>query len=214
MLLTGVARIVVVDDYEVVRVGLRRTIEARANWQVVGEASDGREAIDLIREQLPDLAIVDYCLPTLNGLEVVRSVKTRRLETKCIVLSAFDADDLIEESYRAGAKAFVSKMDGREALVSAIEAVLTGKPYLSGDAAEVLINRIQTGPPKSNNGVSPKERSVVQLVAEGYTNKEIAGRLYMSPKTVESHRATAMRKLGVHSTVGLVRYAIRKHLVE
>jgi DNA-binding NarL/FixJ family response regulator len=214
MRLTGVARIVVADDYEVVRIGLRRAIETHANWQVTGEAADGRDTIDLILEQLPDLAIVDYSLPTLNGLEVVRNVKARRLETKCIILSAFDEDDLIEESYRAGANAFVAKSDGRAALVSAIDAALKNKPYFSGDAAEPLVYRLQTDPPKSRNCISPKESAVIHLVAQGYTNKEIASRLCVSAKTIESHRSTAMRKLGVRSSVGLVRYAIKRHLVD
>jgi DNA-binding NarL/FixJ family response regulator len=211
---TGAKRILIADDHDVVRSGLRSILESHEGWNVVGEAENGRDAITLIVEKVPDVAIVDYSLPLINGVEVTRSVKARQLATEVLIFTMHDSDELVKESFKAGAKAFLLKSDAGRLLVAAVESLVLHKPFLTGPVSEKMLASFlsSTGAPKAV--ISPRERMVIQLISEGYSNKGMSKILNLSIKTIETHRASAMRKLEVNSTAALVRYAIRNRLVE
>ncbi len=207
-------RILIADDHEVVRSGLRAIIEARSNWTVAGEASDGEQAITLALETRPDVIIADYSMPVVSGLEVSRRVKVLQLRSEVLILTMHESDELLTEALLAGVRGFLLKSDAKWHLVSAIEALLEGRPYFTSVVLEKLLVNYQLN--KQNRSgmlLTAREQNVVQLIAEGHTNKVISSMLKLSVKTVETHRASAMRKLGMSSTAELVRYAIRKRLV-
>jgi DNA-binding NarL/FixJ family response regulator len=211
---TTVKRILIADDHEVVRSGLRAIVETRSNWIVSGEASDGEQAIALALETRPDILIVDYSMPLMNGVEVSRRVRTLRLRSEVLILTMHENEEIVTEALLAGVRGFLFKTDARKHLISAIEALLDGRPYFTGVLLEKLLSDYQLN--KQNRSrmlLTSREQSVVQLIAEGHTNKSISSILKLSVKTVETHRASAMRKLGMSSTAELVRYAIRKKLV-
>lgn len=207
-------RIVIADDHEVVRSGLRSILEGHGGWDVVGEAENGKDAISLIMDETPDVAIVDYSLPLINGVEVTRSVKSRRLGTEILIFTMHDSDELVRESFKAGAKAFLLKSDARRLLVSAVESLVMHKPFFTGIVSEKMLASFLSTTEAPKAVISPRERMVIQLISEGYSNKGMSRVLNLSVKTIETHRAAAMRKLAVNSTAGLVRYAIRNRLVE
>lgn len=212
---TNAKRIVIADDHEVVRSGLRSILESHDGWDVVGEAENGRDAINLILDKAPDVAIVDYSLPLINGVEVTRSVKARQLPTEVLIFTMHDSDELVKESFKAGAKAFLLKSDAKRLLVTAVESLVQHKPFFTGVVSEkMLANFLSTNEAAPKVAISPRERMVIQLISEGYSNKGMSKILNLSIKTIETHRASAMRKLEVNSTAGLVRYAIRNRLVE
>ena len=207
-------RIVIADDHEVVRSGLRAIIEARSSWTVSGEATDGEQAVALALEMRPDIMIVDYSMPLANGLEVCRRVRSMHLRTEILILTMHENEELLTEAILANVRGFLFKSDARKHLVDAIEALLDGRPYFTGVLLEKLLHDYQVN--KQNRPdmlLTSREQSVVQLIAEGHTNRSISEILGLSVKTVETHRAAAMRKLGMTSTAALVRYAIRKKLV-
>jgi DNA-binding NarL/FixJ family response regulator len=209
-----VKRILIADDHEVVRSGLRAIIEARSNWAVAGEASDGEQAITLALDTRPDVIIADYSMPVVSGLEVSRRVKVLQLRSEVLILTMHESDELLTEALLAGVRGFLLKSDAKRHLVSAIEALLEGRPYFTSVVLEKLLVNYQLN--KQNRSgmlLTAREQNVVQLIAEGHTNKVISSMLKLSVKTVETHRASAMRKLGMSSTAELVRYAIRKRLV-
>jgi DNA-binding NarL/FixJ family response regulator len=211
----AVKRILIADDHEVVRSGLRAIIEARPGWTVSGEASNGQHAIALALETRPDVIIVDYSMPLMNGLEVSRRIKTLRLGSEMLILTMHEDEEILTEALLAGARGFLLKSDASKQLVSAIEALLNGEPYFTSVLLEKLLSEYRLS--KQNISVarlSSREQSVVQLIAEGQTNKSISVILKLSVKTVETHRASAMRKLRMSTTAELVRYAIRKKMVE
>jgi DNA-binding NarL/FixJ family response regulator len=211
---TSTKRILIADDHEVVRSGLRSILESHEGWDVVGEAENGRDAINLILDKAPDVAIVDYSLPLINGVEVTRSVKARQLATEVLIFTMHDSDELVKESFKAGAKAFLLKSDARRLLVTAVESLVLHKPFFTGIVSEKMLASFLSNNEAPKVAISPRERMVIQLISEGYSNKGMSKILNLSIKTIETHRASAMRKLEVNSTAGLVRYAIRNRLVE
>ena len=212
---TRATRILIADDHEVVRSGLKSILEARDGWLVVAEAGDGKEAISKALETKPDVAIVDYSLPLMNGVEVTRQIRTRLPKSEVLMFTMHDSDALIGEVLQAGARAFLLKSDAQHYLVSAVESLSSHKPFFTGKLSERLLETFLSAQGHgSASTLSPRERLVVQLIAEGNSNKEMSSVLNVSIKTVETHRAAAMRKLNLGSTAALVRYAIRNKLVE
>ena len=207
-------RILIADDHEVVRSGLRAIIETRDDWVVAGEAIDGRDAVARILEVKPDIAIVDYSMPVMNGLEVSRRIKLHHPRTEVLILTMHENEDILEEVLLAGVRGFLLKSDARSHLIAAIDALLDHRPYLTSVLLEKLLRDfLLRNKDKSEVLLSARERSVTQLIAEGHTNKSVGAVLNLSVKTVETHRASAMRKLGISSTAELVRYAIRTKLI-
>ncbi|GMO99046.1 response regulator transcription factor [Bradyrhizobium sp. TM239] len=209
-----VKRILIADDHEVVRSGLRAIIETHSSWIVSGVATDGEQAVALAIETRPDIVIVDYSMPVMNGLEVSRRLKALHLGAQVLILTMHESEELLTEAILAGVRGFLFKSDARKHLISAIEALLDGRPYFTSILLERLLHDYQGN--KENRAdmlLTSREQSVVQLIAEGHTNRSISSILKLSVKTVETHRASAMRKLRMSSTAELVRYAIRKKLV-
>ena len=209
-----VKQILIADDHEVVRSGLRAIIETRADWAVCGEAVDGRDAVALALKLKPDVAIVDYSMPVMNGLEVSRRIKSHHLPTEVLILTMHESEDILTEVLLAGVRGFLLKSDARSHLIAAIEALLDHRPYFTSVLLEKLLHDyLANKKDKSEVLLSSREQSVVQLIAEGHTNKSVGAVLNLSVKTVETHRASAMRKLNISSTAELVRYAIRTKLI-
>jgi DNA-binding NarL/FixJ family response regulator len=209
------ARVLIADDHELVREGLRRVIEAGGDLTVVAEAKDGREAVALAREHHPDVAVIDLRMPGVSGEEATRRITRRERHTKVLVLSAHEEWDRVRSALEAGALGYVVKSAAASELVDAIHALCDGRAYLSPAVAHQVVDAFGVGgaPPSPLGQLTEREREVLALIAEGLSSKEIAARLGHSPKTAETHRASLMRKLGVHKTSALVRIAIREGLV-
>ncbi len=215
-------RILVADDHEIVRKGLRALLEGHSGWEVVDEAVDGREAVEKARRLEPDLVILDVSMPNLNGLEACRQIRKEVPATEVLILTIHDSEQLVREVLEAGARGYVLKSDAGRELVTAVEAVRKHKPYFTHKVSElVLEGYLRSGLSITDVGKSPKlvrlssrEREIVQLLAEGKSNKEVASALHISVKTAETHRTNVMRKLDLHSISELVRYAIRNKIVE
>ncbi len=206
-------RILLADDHTIVRQGLRKLLE-QAGYQVVAEASDGRQALQLARTLRPDVCIVDLSMPLLNGLDVVHQITRLDERTRTILLTMHAERQYAMHALKAGARGYVLKTQAGEDLLKAIVAVTQGQVYLSPAVAEVLVD-VATGK-RTESGADPlsgREREVLQLVAEGRTSKEVANLLNVSPKTADSHRMNIMKKLNIHDVAGLVRYAIRRGLI-
>ena len=204
-------QILIADDHTAVRSGLRAVLEQQANWQVVAEASDGRKALAAAIKTEPHLAIVDFSLPGMTGLEVARGIRQSSLQTEVLIFTAYDSSLLAQQAFDAGARAFLVKSDANKLLLTAVASLLAHKPFFYDSSS----NKLNRGPADEKlQMLSPREQLVVKLVAEGYSNKAISSILNVSVKTTETHRATAMRKLNVNSIAGLVRYAIRAQLIE
>jgi DNA-binding NarL/FixJ family response regulator len=210
----GQKRILLADDHEVVRSGLRSLLQTHEGWEVVAEADNGKDAIALIVEKTPDVAIIDYSLPLINGVEVARSVKARQLDTQILIFTMHDNDALVRESFRAGARGFLLKSEATPHLTAAVEALLAHKPYFTGIVSEKMLANYLSTNRAPTESLSPRERMVIQLISEGHTNKEMSKVLNLSVKTIETHRASAMHKLSVKSTAGLVRYAVKNMLID
>jgi DNA-binding NarL/FixJ family response regulator len=190
-------------------------MELRSGWEVVGEAADGRMAVSMALSLKPDILITDYSLPIMNGVEVTRQVRTRLPKTEVLMFTMHDTDEIISQALAAGAKAFLLKSDAKQYLVSAIESLAHRKPFFTGRLSERMLDSYlakESG--KAVPLLTPRERVVVQLIAEGNSNKEISSLLNVSIKTVESQRSAAMKKIDATSTAGLVRYAIRNRIIE
>ena len=208
-------RILIADDHDVVRAGLRAILQSQTGWEVVAEASDGKEAVELALATRPDVAVLDFGLPTLNGVEATRQIRKRNPQIEVLIFTMHDSETLVGEVLDAGARAYLLKSDAKEHLISAIEALAVHKPFFSGQVSQKLLETYLLAQKGRLGAVlSPRERIVVQLIAEGHTNKEISAILNLNIKTIESHRAAAMRKLNITSTAGIVRYAIRNKLIE
>ena len=207
-------RILIVDDHDVVRRGVRTLLETRPNLIVVAEASNGRAALDEARATRPDIAVIDYSLPELNGVDLTLALKREIPRIEILLYTMHDREDLILEALRAGARGYVLKSDTERHLLSAIEALSIHRPYFSGVISETLLDRFLESAPAAQATLTHREREVVQLIAEGRINKEIGHILAISVKTVETHRASAMHKLKLRTTAELVRYAVRNNIVE
>jgi len=207
-------RILIADEHEVVRSGLRRIFEAHPKWEVVGEAEDGLDAIDKAVATRPDVAVIDHSLPLANGLEVTRQIRSHLPKTEVLIFTMHDDESLIQELLKAGARGYVLKSDAKQDLVEAIEALAEHKPFFTSKVSKALLDAYMKRPSAEKGTLTNREREVLQLIAEGYTNKLIARFLKVSLKTVETHRATIMRKLELGSVADLVRYAIRNKVIE
>jgi DNA-binding NarL/FixJ family response regulator len=206
-------RILIADDHDVVRSGLRAILETQDGWEVVAEAADGREAVEKATETKPDIAILDYSLPVANGAEVTRQILVRVPEVEVLIFTMHDSDDVVLDLLSAGAKGYLLKSDARKFLIAAVEALAGHKPFFTGKVSEALLETYLAKHRDGDGVLSAREKGVVQLIAEGNSNKKVAEILAISLKTVETHRATAMRKLNLASTAALVRYAVRNKLV-
>ena len=207
-------QILIADDHEVVRTGLRAIIETHTDWIVGGEAADGRGAVELALKLKPDVAIVDYSMPVMTGLEVCRRIKSDHPHTGVLILTMFEDEQILTDALVAGARGFLLKSDARYHLVTAVEALLDSQPYFTTVALEKLLRDYVSIRSEGSRAIlTAREQSVVQLIAEGHTSKSAGAILNVSLKTVEAHRASAMRKLNVSSAAGLVRYAVRTKLI-
>ena len=208
-------RILVADDHPIFRRGIRELLESHAGWAVVAEAQDGYEAIEAALRTAPDIAIIDDTMPRMNGVECARRIRQRLPKLEICLLTDSEDESVIAHALPAGARGFVLKSDAEKEILSAIEALSRHKPYFSRVVSESLLDHFvkHVGVPHKIDLLTPREREVVQLVAEGLSNKQVGRQLHLSIKTVETHRSAAMRKAGLSSTADLVRYAVRNHLV-
>jgi DNA-binding NarL/FixJ family response regulator len=206
-------RFLIADDHEAVRCGLRAVLELRDDWEVVAEANDGSNALAAAVVNQPDVAIVDFSLPRMTGVEVARRIREYRLPTEVMIFTVHNSSLLAQHAFEAGARAFVLKSDANRLLLSAIEALLKHKPFCS-DSCSARFSEISRAAKGRPHKLSPREQLVVKLIADGYSNKGISAILNLSVKTAEAHRAAAMRKLDIHSTADLVRYAVRAGLLQ
>jgi DNA-binding NarL/FixJ family response regulator len=206
-------RVLIADDHGIVRSGLRLLLERQSDIEVVAEAADGAEARDLALRERPDLAILDVKMPKLTGLQATREIKLQAPEVSVLILSMHDDERYLFEALKAGASGYVLKAQADTDLLAAIRAVERGEPFLTPEAQRTLIKDVlERG--SSGEELTPREEEIVKLVAEAHTTRQIAELLHLSEKTVENHRANAMRKLGMRDRVELVRYAIRRGLIE
>ena len=214
-------RVLLADDHTIVRQGVRMCLEAMGDIAVVAEAEDGQEAVSLASQLRPDVAVVDLTMPRLNGVEAIRQIKRDLPSTEVVVLSVHDSEAYVVQALRAGAAGYVLKRNAATELAEAIRAAHSGQAYLHPAVARRVIDDYLSRIPASDASVAepherltPREREVLQLAAEGHSTRAIAGLLCLSTKTVEHHRASVMTKLGLHGQTELVKYAIRVGLVE
>lgn len=206
-------RIVVADDHPIIRCGIKAVLEQRAGWCVCAEADNGEAAVRLAQEHAAEIVILDYGLPVLNGLEATRQIRRAMPETEILIYTMHEDEGLIREMLRAGARGYLLKSEEDSELVAAVAALIRRQTYFSPRVTECLLDDFLNGRKQGEvPDLTPREREVVRLVAEGESNKRIAARLGVSVKTVDSHRTTAMRKLDLRNAVDLVRYAIRNKL--
>jgi DNA-binding NarL/FixJ family response regulator len=206
--------ILIADGHEVVRSGLRKILESQPKWEVVGEASDGKGAVAKALELQPDIAVLDYALPLVNGIEATRQIRARLPRTQVLIFTMHDNETVIRDMLEAGARGFLLKSDTSHFLLSAIESLSQHEPFFTAKVSETLLHSFVRRARPAPSVLTPRERGVLQLIAEGHSNKHIAAVLCISLKTVETHRATIMRKLNVPSAAGLVRYAVRNRIIE
>lgn len=205
-------QVLLADDHAIVRDGIKVLLE-REGYQINAEAANGQEAVQLALERQPDVVVLDITMPVLNGLDAAREILRKLPKTKAILLTVHDEDIYVLEGLRIGVKAFVTKTHAAEDLVHAIREVMQGKTYLSPEVSQVVIEAYQNKTEALRDPLSPRERQVLQLIAEGQTSKQIANLLHISVKTAETHRSRILEKLGIHETAGLVRYAIRRGMI-
>jgi two-component system, NarL family, response regulator NreC len=205
--------IMLADDHQIVRQGLKALLE-RENFEIVAEATDGHEAVRLARELQPAIAVLDFAMPVLNGLDAAREIHLVAPHTRTILLTVHTDDHYVLESVRAGVKGYVLKTQAAEDLIRAIHEVSNGQVYLSPAVSRAVVDAYLTGAEPPPDPLTRRERQVLQLIAEGRTTKEIAQVLGLSVKTAESHRSRIMEKLAIHEVAGLVRYAIRRCVIE
>jgi DNA-binding NarL/FixJ family response regulator len=213
-------RILIADDHEIVRRGLRNLIETQANWEVAGEAITGRQAVEEARRLSPDLIIMDISMPEMNGLEATRQICKIAPDTQVLILSIHENEQLVHEVLEAGARGYVLKSDAGRDLIAAVESLCQHKPFFTPKVSEMVLEGYLKNGTVADNYKSPqsrltaREREIVQLLGEGQSNKEIAESLNISVKTVETHRSHIMEKLNMHSLSDLIRYAVRNHLIQ
>ena len=208
-------RILVADDHGIVRSGIKLLLERQADLQVVAEASDGVEAVEKALATHPDLCILDVGMPRKTGLQAAREIRSFLIDTRVLMLSMHDDEHYLFEALKAGAAGYVLKREADQDLVGAVRAVARGEAFLTNAAERSIIRDWMSGSATGPDiPLTPREEEVVKLIAEAHTNAQIAQVLHLAEKTVESHRANVLRKLGMRDRVELVRYAIRRGLVE
>jgi DNA-binding NarL/FixJ family response regulator len=211
-------RILLADDHDIVRRGIRPLIESEWGWEICGEAVEGRQAVSMALELKPDIVIVDVSMPELGGVEVTRQIKRELPETEVLVFSGQDSEALVHQLFAAGARGFVLKSEAAANLIPAIKALCHHQPYFGAHVSGIVFEQYLKGASSPEqaapDGLTPREREIVQLLAEGKSNKEVATVLGISVKTAETHRAAVMRKLGFSAFSELVRYAVRNHIVQ
>jgi two-component system, NarL family, response regulator NreC len=209
-------RVVIADDHQILRDGIRLLLETSGAYEVVGEAADGREAVRIVEELRPEVVIMDFSMPELNGLDATRLVLEKHPEALVVCLSMHRGEREVVDIFSAGARGYVLKTGAFDELLQALQAVLSGNHYVSPGVAQVVVQRaldVAARPQhKGRAALTGREREVVQLIAEGMTTKEIASRLLISVKTIESHRKVIMDKLGIRSIAGLTKWALREGL--
>ena len=216
----GSLRLLIADDHEIFRAGLRWLLEVQPGWQVVAEAADGREAVAKAAETLPDVALLDIGMPVLNGLEAALQIVQSRPRTKIVILTVHNSDAMIHKVVAAGARGYVLKTDAARDLVTAVNAVQGDNTFFTSRVAEVVLNNFMSDATRTLAGESPasrltvRQREIAQLLAEGRSTKEVATLLDVSIKTAETHRTNIMRRLSCHSAAELVRYALRNQIIE
>ncbi len=216
---TKEARILLVDDHAIVRDGVRFALERHAGWKICGEASNGRAGVTAASELKPDVVILDVTLPELSGVEALKQIKHADPLTEVIIFTAHQMEDLVHAVFAAGARSYLLKTDDSTHLIHAVEAALDRKPYFTPRISEIVFSRYIHSEadgerPEPGETLTAREREVVQMVAEGRSNKEVASHLGVGVRTAESHRAALMKKLGVKSLGELIRYALRNKLIE
>jgi len=213
-------RILIADDHDLVRRGIKSLIESRPEWQVCDEAHSGREAVAKAEEKKPDIVVLDISMPELNGLEAARRIRKVSPGTEILILSVHYSDQLIKDILDVGVRGFIVKSDSDRDLIVALETLANHKPFFTSTATEVMLTNFHR--PGSlpapgelrNSRLTSREREIVQLLSEGKSSKEVASSLGISVKTAETHRANIMRKLEIHSVSELVRYAVRNQIIE
>jgi DNA-binding NarL/FixJ family response regulator len=215
-----VISVLVADDHEVVRQGVRRLLEQEPAMEICGEATTGREAVNMAMNLKPHVVVMDMTMPELNGLDATRQIRQVLPETEVLIFTMHQSEQLVREAVRAGARGYVLKSDPASNLVTAVEILSNHRSFLSAEPAEAVLHGFLWtgseggGEEDTSEILTTRERQVLQMLAEGKTNRDVADVLGISVKTVETHRATIMRKLGMTSVVELVHYAIRNHLIE
>ena len=211
-------RILLVDDHTILRDGLRALLESEPDLKVIGEAEEGRQAVTLACQHEPDVVLMDISMPLLNGLEATRQIKRQCPKVKVLILSMYDNEEYIRQALEAGAMGYILKDAASRELISAIRDVFRGEAVLSPAVTRLVIeDYLRWGgirPVEDADGLSPREREVLQLIAEGHTNKQIAEILNISIKTVQAHRTSLMQKLDLHDRGELIKYAIQKKIIE
>ena len=211
-------RIVIAEDHRILREGLKSLLGSKPEFEVVGEAEDGLDAISIVRESKPDLVLLDLSMPRLDGLSAIRDIKKVSPETRILALTIHTDEDYVLEAFNEGADGYCLKDAGRAELLMAIESIFSGKPYFSPGIADKVLEGYLEGRQKIKSTsawetITRREREVLKLIGEGYKNKEIADLLFISVKTVEKHRSNIMKKLDLHNVATLTAYAIEKGLV-
>jgi two-component system response regulator NreC len=212
-------RVLLADDHTILRAGLKMMLNAQPDIEVIGEASDGRQAVLAAQRLEPDVILMDITMPECNGIEATRQVKRVLPETRVLVLTMHENEEYLFQMLRAGAAGYMLKEAADTELISAIRVVSSGRFYLSPSAQSMMVSdylqRVRTGEERdSYSALTEREREILKLVAEGYTNNQIGERLFISPKTVDTHRTHIMDKLNLHSRAELVKYAMRRGLLE
>lgn len=214
-------RVLLADDHQVMRRGLRAVIETMEGWEVCAEVQTGREAVLEAERIHPEIAVLDMTMPELNGLEATRQIRKVSPETEVLIFTGHETEELVHQVFEAGARSYILKTDGKDQLEAALRALAEHKPYFTTQVGEILFSKLlnkKKGPATeeataTTGRLTDREREIVQLLAEGKSNKEVADMLGISVKTTETHRAAIMKKLQLKAFSELVRYAIRNHII-
>lgn len=213
----GALRILVCDDHDLMRRGLKALLEAREGWTVCAEAETGRDAVELATKLRPDVAVLDITMPQLNGLDAAKRIKKASPHTEILILSMHYSDELVRQILDAGLRGYVIKSDSDRDLVTAVDTLSKHKPFFTPAARQAMLDQLSKGQPVAEpreNKLTSREREILQLLSEGKSSKEVASSLNLSVKTAETHRSNIMRKLKLHSVSELVLYAVRNRIVE
>jgi DNA-binding NarL/FixJ family response regulator len=211
----------VADDHDIVRRGLKNLLTAKPGWEICAEARNGREAVSVAKQLKPDVVVMDISMPELNGLEAARQIRKVLPGTEILILSLHFSDRLVHNILEVGAHAYIMKSDAERDLVTAVEALARRSSFFTSQAADMLLDNFRYRNAQPSEGrrefhsrLTPREREILQLLAEGKSSKEVAVALSISVKTAETHRANIMRKLQLHSVSELVRYAVKNNVIE